>query len=347
MKVLVLADLAGNHASGRQRLWAIEQEAAEVQAISKHEFIPRFPRICNQVARLMRRPLWLKDGRRLANVLVTQCDELQPDVIWLEWPREITSETIDRIRRVCPKATLLSFQDDNPWGHRAAERWLWKNYFQVVPLFDLHLVKRVSDMANLTSLGAKNCREWVHGVYPPLFYPPRDDKARIYPMTFVGTCMDQRARLIGDLLDAGLPVHVFGSHWEKFSSLPRRFPNQFHPAVMGEAYAEVLRQSKIGLGLVSESNCDEWTMRTFEVPACETMLLAQRTPAHEGWYAEGIEAEFFTDARDCIEQANALLAEPDRCQSIARAGHKKCQQLGTLRDKVAELFDEIKQGLFR
>ena len=340
-----MADLADPSASGRQRLWAIEQEADTVRAISKQDFTPRFPRVSHRVAKLMDRPLWLKDHRRLAWTLLHECDALQPDVIWIEWPREITCDSIVQIRRTCPTAMLVSFQDDNPWGHRKADRWQWRSYLEVAPLFDLHLVKRESDIENLTALGAKQCRMWEHGVFPPLFHPPQDEGDRTYPISFVGTCMDQRAAFIGNLLDAGLPIHVFGSHWKKRSTLAERYPENFHPPVRGEAYADVLRRSKIGLGIVSESNCDEWTMRTYEVPACGAMLLAQRTPTHERWFGEGVEAEFFTNEQDCIRHAKSLLGDPERREAIAKAGQEKCQQLGTLQEKVADLFREIQDGL--
>lgn len=344
MKVLVLSDIADISASGRQRLWAIEQNAEVVHVLAKHQFVPWLPVISSRVAKLMRKPMWVRNHRRLGNELIRACDELQPDIIWLEWPREISRETMHRIRQASPNAYLISFQDDNPWGDRNADRWQWEAYFQVVPLFDMHLVKRPCDILNLSELGAKNCREWLHGIFPPLFFPPEAGHERIYPMTFVGTCMDQRATFIGRLLDAGLPVHVFGSHWAKRSTLPRRFPDNFHPAVKGEAYADVLRKSRISLGFVSESNCDEWTMRTYEVPACGSMFLAQRTPTHERWYSEGTEAEFFTTASECIQQATLLLKEPDRCHAIAKAGLEKCQQLGTLSDRVAELFTHLRQS---
>lgn len=347
MKVLFAANLGDISASGRQRLWAIEKEATIVRTISKDEYKPRFPRTRNRIAKLLRQPLWLIDYRRLANVLVSECKQLQPDIVWMEWPRDISAGTIHRIREVCPSATLISFQDDNPWGDRVSDKWLWKTYFHVAPHFDLHLVKRASDTSNLRMLGAKKCREWVHGIYPPLFFAPNNKSERNLPITFIGTCMDKRAEFIGELLNAGLPVHVFGSHWERRSSLPKLFPSYFHSAVEGTAYANVLRQSKISLGFVSESNCDEWTMRTFEITACGAMFLAKRTPAHESFYREGIEAEFFTSTSECIRMAETLLIDPERSRAIALAGYEKCQQLGTLRQRVSEVFKEIEEVFHR
>lgn len=82
------------------------------------------------------------------------CIENQPDIIWLEWPKEFQPEVLKKIKEMCPNSILVSIQDDNPWG-RLSDQWMWKDYFKAVSNFDVHIVKRVSDRIHLKALGAK------------------------------------------------------------------------------------------------------------------------------------------------------------------------------------------------
>ena len=54
--------------------------------------------------------------------------------------------------------------------------------------------------------------------------------------------------------------------------------------------ARALGGSKLSLGFLRKKNRDLYTVRTFEIPACNGVLLAERTRAHEAIYKGGVEA---------------------------------------------------------
>jgi len=265
------------------------------------------------------------DQERLEQGILQACSKNCPDLIWFEWPRSFEPAFLRQVRTLCPNARLISFQDDNPFGTRHSDSWQWELYMRCVPEFDLHLVKRVSDVNQLGALGARACRIWLHGIYRPLFTPPVGNIEKIYPVSFVGTCFDNRAELLEILIGKhGLPIHVFGTHWQRRSNLPRRFPHLFHLEVTGTDYVQVIHQSMICIGLVSSSHNDEWSLRTFEIPGCATMFLAQRTQVHEAMFREGTEAIFFSDMQECASAIRPLLSEPALAMSIGKAGYARC-----------------------
>jgi spore maturation protein CgeB len=95
-----------------------------------------------------------------------------------------------------------------------------------------------------------------------------------------------------------------------------------------EEYRELLWQASIALGFVSWSNHDEFTMRSFEIPAAGTFLLAERTMTHQSLYVEGREAEFFDNSEECRDKLLYYLDHSPQRRQIAAAGHERCVKSG-------------------
>jgi spore maturation protein CgeB len=264
-------------------------------------------------------------------------------VVWIEWATDLYANVLNQLQQLNPRPLIISFHDDNPWGDRHGDRWMWKGYFKIAPLFDLHLVKRESDIDNLKALGAKSFRLWRHGVYSPLFHPLPIPLNKKYPVSFVGTCIDDRAALIEHLLVNKIPVHVFGDRWVQRSDLPQRFPGNFHPSVHGEDYATIIHQSQVCLGLVSNSHRDEWTMRTYEVPGCAGLLLIESTPVHRELFDDDKEVVYFSGPLQCAEKLKKTLANPARCVEMGNSALQKCRQNHwMLEDEMLQLLKDIK-----
>jgi len=343
MKIVFVANLKNSSASGRQRLWAMQQCKQEVFVLDKSLYVPKLGRFSGPAAKILKQPALMHNRNALGKELIELCEKVKPDVVWIEWATDLQAAVLDQLHRLHPRPLLISFQDDNPWGNRTGDKWMWKDYFKIVSLFDLHLVKRNSDIDNLATLGAKHFSIWRHGVYSPLFHPLAKPVIKKYPVSFVGTCIDNRAELIECLLLNKIPVHVFGNRWNDRSNLPQRFPANFHPAAEGEAYARVIQQSQVCLGLVSHSNKDEWTMRTFEVPGCAGCLLIERTAVHAELFDDGKEAVFFSDPDECVEKLKTLLANPQTCGRMGNAAYQKCKQNGwMLEDQMQGLLNDLR-----
>ena len=343
MKIVFVGSLKSQSASSAQRLWALQQCNEEVFVIDRSKHAPKLGRYAGYAAKILKHPGLMYNVTAIGKHLIELCESVKPDLVWIEWATDLEPEVLMRIKNLDPRPLLVSLQDDNPWGERHGDAWIWKKYFKIAHLFDLHLVKRNSDVKNLQALGAKQCRLWRHGVYSPLFHPPVVPVPKKYPVSFVGTCIDGRAKLVEYLLVNKIPVHVFGNRWVQRSNLPQRFPANFHPAAEGEAYVNVIHQSQICLGLVSHSHNDEWTMRTYEVPGCAGLLLAERTAVHEELFAEDVEAAFFSDPKDCLLKLQTLLLNPIQCEAKGKAAYIKFINNGwMLEDEMKELLAEIK-----
>ncbi len=319
MKAVFLVDLRDASASGAQRLWALRQCGVEVFVLDKRHYASRLGRWAGHAAKALQQPGLLLDAARLERDLLALCQRVRPEVVWLEWAQEIGPAVLRQLRQLDPRPYLISFQDDNPWGDRHGDQWQWRNYFRLAPEIDLHLVKRESDKANLRALGAHTFRRWSHGIYSPLFHPAPAGSRKQYPVSFVGTAMEQRGDFIAQLLDNKIDVHVFGTLWERrFASVVRRYPRNFHPPVRGTAYAATIQASQLSLLLVSDSNHDDWTMRSYEVPGCATAALVCRTPVHEHLFTHGQTGFLYADVPECVALSQAVLASPATALAVGQ-----------------------------
>lgn len=105
--------------------------------------------------------------------------------------------------------------------------------------------------------------------------------------------------------------------------------------------AKALRGAQISLGFLRKANRDLYTQRTFEIPACGGLFLAERTEPHTTYYREGIEAEFFdpADPAELARKVRALLADPARRAAMREAGHAALmRQAHTYRDRMIQLI---------
>jgi hypothetical protein len=269
----------------------------------------------------------------------------KPDLAWLEWPLLLRRETLARATQAIRGCQFVSFQDDNPFGSRSRERERWASFLEAVPEYDLHLVKRASDVRELRRLGAREVRLFMHGFYGPLFRPLPVGEVPVeltQPVSFVGSPLDHRVGLISELLNRHrAPLRVYGNRWNRTMTYYRH-PGCFRPEVLAEDYVRVICGSRICLGFVSSSNRDEYSMRTFEIPACRALFLAERTSTHQELFEEGKEAEFFDSADECADKIRFYLKDKTAGQRIAEQGYRRCLDSDySLRSRMDEALSYI------
>lgn len=263
------------------------------------------------------------------------CDRLlkaalhhKPDLLWLEWPLLVTGETIREIKQNLPDAQIVSFQNDNPFGSFKRAAYGWLRLIEAIPFYDCNFVKRESDLVDYKAKGAVRTELFREGYSEALCYPDLDGASDQYPVVFTGTALDHRISILDRLTGAyNIDVHIFGRRWNRTPLYPWR-SRLLHPPIPFPEYRRVLSAARIVLGFVSHSNHDEFTRRTFEVPACGTFLLAERTPAHLSYFEEGKEAEFFSSVEECRDKINYYLKHDTERKRIADMGHRRCTESG-------------------
>lgn len=347
MRILFVSALAEAYASGRQRLDSLDSLGHEVTGFALDAFDARSRLEVLVRTRLPVRRYRSSDERRLCEALLGAIRASRPELVWMEKALLATRSTLEQLRSAAPQASFACFQDDDPFGARLHELAHWSNFIDAIPAYDIHFVKRAANVPEFLARGARRVELIMHGVYPRLFRaPPSGQPGFLHDVVFVGSPLDHRVHDIGELIGKHeIPLSVYGNSWERTPPF-RRFRERFHPGVAAEAYAAVLGRSRIALGFVSSSNRDEYTMRSFEIPACGAMLLAERTPTHAALFREGEEAEFFASAEECADKCRFYLAnEAARARVAARGLAWSLRPEVSLRARMAEALAHARSSV--
>ncbi len=284
---------------------------------------------------------------RINRAVLDAAGALQPALVWAEKQEHLRPETLEALRR--GGARLVHFTPD-PYFSLAWKRTALMD--AAIGRFDLLVYCKAYERADYAALGKPL-------IYMPLGYcdethrplPSSDPRWRC-ALGFLGGWEPRRERLLRALAGATPDLKIWGGYWDFLRDgrwSPRRQiilgqlaggePFRIHRddrlaaawqggEVYADDYARALTGSRIGLGFLRQVCPDQHTTRTFEIPACGSLLLADRTDEHRSFFEEGREAEFFGSAEELVDKARFYASHETERARVAQAGRERCQRSG-------------------
>jgi spore maturation protein CgeB len=248
----------------------------------------------------------------------------------------IAPETLAKIKAETG-ATLINYATDDPFNSSVSTREL----IESISLFDIYACTKLAIMDDVAKAGSPNVAYVRFGYKPEVHFPeaPANEEERgkfESDVVFIGGCDADRARLFNALVREipSLKLALYGGHWNRWSSL-RRY---WHGFAIGRDFRLALYGTKIAINLVRRANRDDHVMRTFEIPACGSFMLAERTATHEQLFREGHEAVLFSSVHEAVEQIKFFLPRASQRSQIARAGMRRILDgQYSYSDRLAEL----------
>lgn len=215
-----------------------------------------------------------------------------------------------------------------------------------IPEYEFIFTTREVNVGELRPLNA-HVEFFPFAYYPRIHRPvtiPAQERSRWdTEVLFVGTYAKHRAWMLEELIHrVKARFAIYGSHWHKLARKSALRPFVCFREVVMDDMAKAFGGARLSLGFLRKENRDDYTQRTFEIPACGGVLVAERTARHRGLYQEGTEAEFF-DADNPDELANKvrmLLKDPIRQEAMRAAGRAALlRQRHTYRDRLDRLLE--------
>lgn len=251
------------------------------------------------------------------------------DLVWVTKSLSLRTGALRRALELSPRPRLAFYSEDDMSARHNQSVW----FRRALPLFDVVFTTKSynADPGELPALGARRVvavdKSYDVHTHRPVPVTPRERAELGAEVGFAGTFEEPRALSLLRLAEAGVPVRVWGSHWERWGGK--------HPllrvegrALSARDYVLAVNATDVNLGFLRRRNRDLQTDRSVEIPACGAFLLAERTDEHRRLFEEGAEADFFSDDGELVDKVRSWLARPAERAAVARAGRERCLRGG-------------------
>lgn len=341
MRILFLGQI-GSGQTSLMRMRALERLGHTVRGVHTTEPWNRASWLKRQVQRRLQRGSVVDEINRS---VLEAAREFRPNLVWAEKQEFLRVETIEELRKL--DARSVHFTPDPYFSVDWKRTRLMDG---AMGAFDTLIYCKSYEREQYERLGRPvfymplgYCDE----VHRPL---PSDDARWNCAVGFLGGWEPRRERLLRAVAAAGVDVKIWGGYWDFLRDgrwTPRRHiilrqlaggeTIRMHRdellarayqggEIYADDYARALTSAKIGLGFVRRTCPDQHTTRTFEIPACRSLLLADRTEEHQEFFEEGKEAEFFDSSEELLEKVGFYCGNEAARQRVAQAGRKRCTE---------------------
>lgn len=269
--------------------------------------------------------------------------EVLPEIIWVDNKPFLRQGTLKKIRKSFPFVKIVSLIIDDPTGKY---KYAWRLGLHTAQYYHIHFVQREINISELQKYGSNRVeicyRSYDPGLHRPLELNEADIKKYKAGVGFIGTYESFREEYILHLLKNNVPVSITGNDWQNAKRWEVIMPYYKGPSVYGNAYPKTINGYDIALHFLRHASRDEQDSRTFEIPACGTFMLAEKSGVHQRLFEEGKEAVFFETKEELLVKVQFYLAHPAERKAIAKAGYERCVNSGYSHEvRLKEVIEKI------
>ena len=145
-------------------------------------------------------------------------------------------------------------------------------------------------------------------------------------VSFVGQPHGGRRAVIRSIREAGIPVQVFGTGWEKRLSL--------------DEMVLMFNRSLINLNLnnSADQTVKQIKGRNFEVPGCGGLLLTEVAENLSEYYTIGKEIDTYSSTQELVAKTKHYMANPDQAIAMGKAAYERTMSEHTYAHRFNHIF---------
>ena len=244
------------------------------------------------------------------------------DVIWLDKAVFISPQVTKQLKSLTKK--LIHYTPDTAFnGNRS------KCFYKSLSFYDFVLTTKSFEKADYLNHITKEKLMFIpQGFDKNVHYPRHTFQQKESKVLFIGLYEPSRGNVIKALLNHNIKVEIAGKNWMPFINNQNSTNLKFlGEGLFNDAYAKAISSAHLCLGLVSKRFPELHTTRTFEIPACGSVLVTERNAETTQFFNED-EVLFFSNEAEMVDKIRKLLLDDEALQQISQKGHLRATTSG-------------------
>jgi spore maturation protein CgeB len=276
--------------------------------------------------------------RFLGELALLEAEEFAPHLLLALAQAPLSRDTVEKIKKLDVKTAFWFMEDFRQMSY----------YAEIAAHYDFFFYIQGKEIEErLEHLGAN------HHFLPVAAHPPCHRPLALSParreelgatIGFMGAGYPNRIRILGRLLQAGLPLTIWGSDWPANSILSRALREDRY--ISSQEIVEFYNACEIVLNLHSSprasapvGSADFINPRTFEAPACGAFQLVDNVPGLEKFFVPEEELATFNNEEELMEKARFYLERPTLRAAMAAKARQKVLSQHTYYHRMERLLD--------
>ncbi|OHV39960.1 MULTISPECIES: CgeB family protein [Pseudofrankia] len=196
------------------------------------------------------------------------------------------------------------------------------------------LARRLSDLLDLPAY-------YLPEACNPVRHRPPDTAPELPQVVFVGNMYSARARLIGQLLDHGVDVRIYGPAITRWLREPRLVRQHTGRYVAGEEKAAVFRGACAVVNALHPTEMQSVNCRLFEATGCGGTVLCERREALPGLFDEEREVLAFSTFGELLDRIKWCVDDRAAARAVGDAASRRSHAEHTYQHRLTELLEAV------
>lgn len=333
MKILILTDFY-EYAIGNIFASSLKTLGHEVIRFDLHHSINRYVRL-GKFGRGFQNfvpvDAWIRKGNKDLAILIK---EYKPDQIIISGNIQVLYGTIAFAKSILPDTRITLF---------------WPDTFVNLTQIQLNLSKLVDKLVSYSShsltifeqLGFKNV-EWMPFAGDVNFLGEANwsiDEYK-YDVSFIGGWRPEREKAIEVVVKnfPQLKYKIVGGDWKKNVKKNELTKYLESTQYFARQYGDFIRQSRINLNIIDDTNFPAANMRFFEIPVAGGLQLCSPCPEQENIFINDEHIFYFKDDVSLCEKIELVIRNEDKASRVRKNGNGLAVKEHTYIQRVQKLI---------
>ncbi|MEP6794885.1 MAG: glycosyltransferase [Saprospiraceae bacterium] len=274
---------------------------------------------------------WVRKGNR---ELAIRIKDYQPDQIIISGHVELTYGTIAFVKTILPNLKVTLFWPDPLIN-------LTQHELNLARLLDKLVSYSKNTLQVFNQLGFGHT-EWMPfaGDIKFLGEAEINNTEFIYDLAFIGAWRPEREKAI-EAISRSMPhlnFKVIGTSWEKNVKNKGILKHVKISSIFGQEYGNLIRQSRINLNIIDDTNFPAANMRFFEIPAAGGLQLSSSCPEQDDIFLHEEHIYYYKNELDLCEMIKYILEHKEQASEARKKGHELAITEHTYLHRVQKLL---------